>query len=310
MCSGIRFYNDELAMNEVAHVYTGKNERCVFEPIILTEQNIFSRFYSNMDNLPQFEQTSAISKLDATVYGVEPIWTTACFLAEKIGQLAHQNCDFLDQLSRLNKLFVNWIVAPGCYVLRSLAATVIIRLTNRIVHIARKKNLAVTMDLLGVSKEKLDRIGGIIKEINEEESKDLIILYSTFLQKMSEMLANIISSLPFDTKVDAPSCIKELVDVGRFSRYILRDSGKWGDVQMEQPEISQDPNPQWERFMLLENLPLALPANEVRNKVISIIGENKGRILAPALDIYYEDGKLLALVDGWDVLELVEEDVI
>lgn len=30
MCSGLRFYNDELAMNEVAHVYTGKNERCNF----------------------------------------------------------------------------------------------------------------------------------------------------------------------------------------------------------------------------------------------------------------------------------------
>jgi hypothetical protein len=76
-------------------------------------------------------------------------------------------------------------------------------------------------------------------------------------------------------------------------------------LPLEIPEIPQEPNPQWERFMLVENLPLALTASEVRNKVISIIGENKGRILAPALDVYYEEGKLIALVDGWDVLELV-----
>jgi hypothetical protein len=148
-----------------------------------------------MDNLPQFEQISSISKLEVTIYGVEPIWTTACFLAEKIGQLAHQNCDFLEQLSRLNRLFVNWIILPGCYVLRAHAATAVIRLTNRIVYVARKKNIPVTMELLGVSKEKLDRIGSIVKEIDEEESKDLIILYSSFLQKISEMLANLIAPL-------------------------------------------------------------------------------------------------------------------
>lgn len=70
-----------------------------------------------------------------------------------------------------------------------------IRLTNRIVYVARKKNIPVTMELLGVSKEKLDRIGSIVKEIDEEESKDLIILYSSFLQKISEMLANLIAPL-------------------------------------------------------------------------------------------------------------------
>jgi hypothetical protein len=101
-----------------------------------------------------------------------------------------------------------------------------------------------------------------------------------------------------------------MVDVGNICRYILRDSGKWPDSNAYPIAITKEPNPQWERFMLVEGLPLALPASEVRNKVISIIGENKGRILAPALDVYYEEGKVMVLVDGWDVLELVEEDVI
>lgn len=120
--------------------------------MVFNEPNIYSRYYSNIDNLPQHEQTASISKLDVTVYGVEPIWTTACFLAEKIGQLACTHCDFLEQLSRLNRLFVNWVVLPGCYVLRALAATVILRLTNRLVFVARKKKVPVTMELLGVTK--------------------------------------------------------------------------------------------------------------------------------------------------------------
>jgi hypothetical protein len=111
--------------------------------------------------LPQFEQTDTPSKIDVTVYGVEPIWTIACFLAEKIGQIAHNNSDYLGVLSRLNKIFINWIVCPGCYALRSFAATVIIRLTNRIVHIAKRNGLPVTLEILGVTKEKLDRIGNI-----------------------------------------------------------------------------------------------------------------------------------------------------
>jgi hypothetical protein len=72
-------------------------------------------------------------------------------------------------LSRLNKIFINWVIGPGCYILRSYAATVIIRLTNRIVHIAKKKGLPITMEILGITKENLDRLGSIIKEINDEE---------------------------------------------------------------------------------------------------------------------------------------------
>lgn len=69
-------------------------------------------------------------------------------------------------------------------------------------------------------------------------------------------------------------------------------------------------NPQWERFMLIENLPPGLGANEVREKVKKIIAENKGRILTPSLDVYYDNCQLLVLVDQWDVLELVEEEMI
>lgn len=37
------------------------------------------------------------------------------------------------------------------------------------------------------------------------------------------------------------------------------------------------------------------------------MAENKARILTPHLDIYYEDQSLVALVDGWDIVDLVED---
>ena len=40
------------------------------------------------------------------------------------------------------------------------------------------------------------------------------------------------------------------------------------------------------------------------------MSENKARILTPHLDIYYENDSLVALVDGWDIVDLVEEEVI
>jgi hypothetical protein len=76
------------------------------------------------------------------------------------------------------------------------------------------------------------------------------------------MLANLVAPLVPQPKIEAPPCIKSLIDVGILTRYILRDSGKWGDVHpLEIPDIVQEPNPQWERFMLVENLPLALTAS-------------------------------------------------
>lgn len=56
------------------------------------------------------------------------------------------------------------------------------------------------------------------------------MLYSSFLQKMAEMLANIIAPLTPQPKIDSPPFIKEIVDVGTLCRFILRDSGKWGDT--------------------------------------------------------------------------------
>jgi len=41
-----------------------------------------------------------------------------------------------------------------------------------------------------------------------------------------------------------------------------------------------------------------------------IIQHSKGKILCPAYDIFLNKGNCFILVDGWDINELVEEEVI
>jgi hypothetical protein len=41
-----------------------------------------------------------------------------------------------------------------------------------------------------------------------------------------------------------------------------------------------------------------------------ILLQSKGKVLCPQLDIYQQNGSCYILVDGWDINELVEEEVI
>lgn len=165
--SGVRFYNDEVGFKEAAHVYTPKSERNIFEPIIIKSPNVYSKFYTNKDCLPLHEQSDSPSKIDATLYGIEPIWTIAGFLAEKISAIACEQANHIDILSRINKIIIGWLLNPGSFVLRETMASLVIRITNRIVMIAKKQNIPITLEVLGATKERLDRICGIVKELND-----------------------------------------------------------------------------------------------------------------------------------------------
>lgn len=119
-----------------------------------------------MECLPGYEQNIGPSRIDVTVYGIEPIWTIACFLGERISEIGYRQAAYLEVIARLNRVFVDWVVTPGCFVLRSLAAELVIRMTNRMVHIAKKTGITITPEVLGVSKEKLEKLSQIVKDID------------------------------------------------------------------------------------------------------------------------------------------------
>lgn len=67
---------------------------------------------------------------------------------------------------------------------------------------------------------------------------------------------------------------------------------------------------QWERILLIQNIPTFISEKELRERLKSILVKNNAKVLAPSYDIFYSKGKAVILVDSWDITELVEEEVI
>ena len=72
----------------------------------------------------------------------------------------------------------------------------------------------------------------------------------------------------------------------------------------------QNANYQWERILQISNIPEYIPEQIVYQRIKEIIQSNKGKILCPKLDICLKGGHCYILVDGWDINELIEEEVI
>lgn len=72
----------------------------------------------------------------------------------------------------------------------------------------------------------------------------------------------------------------------------------------------QNANYQWERILHISNIPNYIPQLVIYQKIKDIIQSNKGKILCPKLDIYLKEGSCYILVDGWDINELIEEEVM
>jgi hypothetical protein len=70
------------------------------------------------------------------------------------------------------------------------------------------------------------------------------------------------------------------------------------------------PSYQWERILQISNIPPYFNEQTVLKKIKEIVQLNKAKILSPAHDIFFKKGNCFILVDGWDINELVEEEVI
>lgn len=70
------------------------------------------------------------------------------------------------------------------------------------------------------------------------------------------------------------------------------------------------PTYQWERILQISNIPDYFNKATILKKMKEIIHQNKGKVLCPEFDIFLHNNNCFILVDGWDINELVEEEVI
>ena len=148
LCTGIRFYSDEMALNEIEHIYSGdKNEKSYFEPLILPYPKVYSQFYNNRENIGVQDQASVSNdnKIPVTVFGIDPIWTIAGFLADRVSQIGLEQSRYSEQIKRLIKIYLDWITKPGSYVLKTIAARLVTNMTKRLVEIYNQSGTVITL---------------------------------------------------------------------------------------------------------------------------------------------------------------------
>lgn len=77
----------------------------------------------------------AAGDIPVLVIGVSPIWTISGFLADKISEIGFKNSTHTEQIKRLIKVFVDWILKPGSFILIGIAAQLVTRMTKRLIYI-------------------------------------------------------------------------------------------------------------------------------------------------------------------------------
>ena len=64
-------------------------------------------------------------------------------------------------------MFVDWILKPGSYVLKGIAAQLVTKMIKRLIQIYSQLGTHVTLDLLGSSEADVEKIKNVIKEMQE-----------------------------------------------------------------------------------------------------------------------------------------------
>ena len=119
-----------------------------------------------------------------------------------------------------------------------------------------------------------------------------------------------VASLLVKVNVNVPNLpehIKSAMDLMKIFKEI--DSfTKTKKISLFQP--NPPANYQWERILQISNIPDYFSQETVFNEIKAIVETNKGKILCPQLDILLKNGSCYVLVDGWDVNELIQEEVV
>ena len=188
----------------------------------------------------------------------------------------------------------------------SYLAKLIAKVSLTIASICEKNKVEKKVETLGANSEQLKVVVAWIEELMEEESKDKIVLYSTLLQNLSEMMASILVNVNNPLQ-NTPEHIKASMDIMK----IFKEIDSFTKTKKISLFAASPPaNYQWERILQISNIPEYIDEKKVYTKMKEIIQTSKGKILCPKLDVYLREGTCWVLVDGWDINELVEEEVM
>jgi RNase P protein component len=210
-------------------------------------------------------------------------------------------------LERLNRVFLRWILKKSVSVLCAYLARLIAKISMTINFLCERNAIEPALERFGIAPEQLKELLKWINTLTDEESKAKVTLYSSLLQNLSEMAASILYRQPPAVAV-APEHVKASIELMR----ILKEIDHFTRTKKLSGLVASPSAPtyQWERILQVSNIPEYFDRNSIRHKMREIIQQNKGKILCPSFDIQISGSNCFLLVDGWDINELVEEEVI
>lgn len=152
--------------------------------------------------------------MEATIFAIDDMWTIGCYVGEVLCEIASAKADasYLEVLKRINKTFINWILKKSVSVLCSYLAKLISKISLTIGYICEKNSVEITLDVLGLTNDQLKDLIGWISKLTNEEGKEVVALYTSLLQNLSEMAASVLIKLQPNTG-NPPEHVKSAIDL-------------------------------------------------------------------------------------------------
>lgn len=151
------------------------------------------------------------------------------------------------------------------------------------------------MEMMGTSEEQIKSFLDWANVLKESEDKDMLVLYSPLLQNLIELIASLLSGFE-KISIPLPPYVQELIKMIQMTTQI--ENNLKGKRNKKYPTNNDT---QWERILVIENIPEYTSEKELREKIKSILTKNNGKVLSPSFDIFYSPGQLVILVDSWDI---------
>ncbi len=131
-CSGIKFYSDELGINQVGHKYAGKEKVELRDPLFFNSGEVYYSYYTNTEILPAHLQGIQPISLPALVTGVGCSWTCASWLSEILSSILAQEKKVDHLFSLCAMAFEAFQAIRGPLAIKQLLVKLIFRMVMRI----------------------------------------------------------------------------------------------------------------------------------------------------------------------------------
>ena len=349
MCAGLKFFNDPMGVNIIHHLAAGKENKTKLPSLLFNQSNVWFSYYFNGESLPIYQQKSVFSNLPATVHAIPSRWSVCFWVADALtnAQVLSRKKEHLEMMRKIVQMLVAALKGlDGPLHLKHFVYILFNRVIKKVRYLAESipelstANKSLTPDeaisehfkILGLDKSWIKALIEHVKILKDSQQGEVLVLYSSYTQEIIEFIVNCLTPLNNFSKpnnippnlvseLNVPDWLLAIVNVAIYTQY-FKGEGELSDDLLKESLSSIRLEGQWDKILLIKNLPSKWSVSRIKDLVKDVIVKNHGRILIPSLDIVVPTQKVqegdnlveqhlgicIVLIDGWSQLDLDEEN--